>query len=58
MTTEATKYELVPLCADGRHGECIAGYAVVTTADGHVLPASRCNCVCGHTDQLEREATK
>lgn len=56
MTTEAPKYELFPLCAQGRHSECIAGYASVTTTDGHVLPASRCNCGCNHRDQAEREA--
>lgn len=55
MTTEAVNYELFPLCAQGRHSECIAGYASVTTVDGQTLPASRCNCACKHADQAERE---
>lgn len=55
MTTEATKYELFPLCADGRHSQCIGGYASVVTTDGQTLPASRCNCECQHRDQAERE---
>lgn len=50
--------EVFPLCAMGRHSECIGQYAEVKTTDGQVLSAQRCACDCGHEAQREREVAK